>query len=77
MSWLFDAEKRRPDPKPVQTDDRKPVIVGLALWIVALVVVLLTGLAGAHNGWVLLTILIGIVLGVAGLVYTFVKHSKA
>lgn len=77
MSWLFDAEKRRPDPKPVQTDDRKPVIVGLVAWLVALVVVLLTGLAGAHNGWVLLTILIGVVLGVAGLVYTFVQRARA
>ena len=38
--WLKDSE-RRPDPTPVATDDRKPMIVGLALWIIALIVVLI------------------------------------
>ena len=33
--WLKDSE-RRPDPEPVKTDDRKAMLVGIALWLVAL-----------------------------------------
>ena len=38
--WLKDSE-RRPDPEPVKTDDRKVVLVGLVLWLVALAGLLL------------------------------------
>ena len=37
--FLKDSE-RRPDPEPLQTDDRKAVLVGLAAWLVAFVVLL-------------------------------------
>lgn len=67
--WLKDSE-RRPDPTPVQTDDRKAVFVGSALWFVALVVVLVVPLSRGDSGWWLATCAIGIVLGAAGLVYT-------
>jgi len=33
--WLKDSE-RRPDPAPIKTDDRKVVLIGLVLWLVAL-----------------------------------------
>ncbi|HEY0260408.1 MAG TPA: DUF2530 domain-containing protein [Lacisediminihabitans sp.] len=69
--WLKDSE-RRPDPAPVQTDDRKAVLVGLAGWFVLLVVllVLLGPLVAAGELWLLWTAVVGLVLGLIGLVYT-------
>jgi hypothetical protein len=38
--YLKDSE-RRPDPAPVKTDDRKAILTGLVLWVLALIAVLL------------------------------------
>jgi VIT1/CCC1 family predicted Fe2+/Mn2+ transporter len=73
--WLKDSE-RRTDPAPVQTDDRKAMLVGLALWLVALVVVLLFGAQLAATGLVLWTCVAGLVLGVIGLLYTHYRHKN-
>ena len=69
--FLRDSE-RRPDPVPVKTDDRRPILVGLVVWIIATIVVLLVfrPMSDSRNGWVLWTCIVGIVLGLAGLVYT-------
>ena len=69
--WLKDSE-RRPDPEPVVTDDRKAVLVGLVLWVVALVVVLIVA-AGPTAIWVCA---VGIALGLIGLVYTQVRRTR-
>jgi len=67
--WLRDSE-RKPDPAPVQTDDRKAILVGLVLWVVALVLLLVfvgpvfTG----SSSWLTWTAIIGCALGVLGLV---------
>ncbi|MCU1438846.1 MAG: hypothetical protein JWP66_1933 [Naasia sp.] len=46
--YLKDSE-RRPDPEPVRTDDRKAILTGLVLWVLALVAVLLaTSLGGGR-----------------------------
>jgi FtsH-binding integral membrane protein len=76
--WLKDSE-RRPDPAPVKTDDRKAVLTGIALWIVALVVVLVAvvPLDPQSNLWLVYTCVIGIVLGAVGLVYTHARRHKA
>jgi fatty acid desaturase len=72
--WLKDSE-RRPDPEPIQTDDRLAIIVGLALWVVALAVVLfLAPLLGAGDGWWLWTCVVGLALGLVGLVYTHLRR---
>ena len=73
--WLRDDE-RRPDPVPVKTDDRRAVIVGLALWVVALVVVLIVGEPVVASGTWLWTIVVGLVLGVLGLGYLTVKRRR-
>ncbi len=69
--WLKDSE-RRPDPEPVKTDDRKAMLVGIALWLVALVLVLvmLPTLTAAGMGWWLWTCVAGLALGLIGILYT-------
>ncbi|MBC7723521.1 MAG: DUF2530 domain-containing protein [Burkholderiaceae bacterium] len=70
--WLKDSE-RRPDPAPVATDDRLPVLIGTAVWLVALLIGLLwyrEMMIDAGIQWWLLTCAIGIGLGLLGLIYT-------
>ena len=73
--WLRDDE-RRPDPIPVKTDDRRAVVVGLALWVLALVVVLVVGGPALGGGTWLWTIVVGLALGVVGLVYLTVTRRR-
>ena len=75
--WLKDSE-RRPDPKPVETDDRKAMLVGIALWVVALAILLLfiAPLNAAGNLWWLWTAVAGLTLGLIGLIYTHVRRGK-
>jgi FtsH-binding integral membrane protein len=74
--FIKDSE-RRPDPAPVKTDDRKVVLVGLVLWIVALgvMLVLLAQLQSSGLVWLLWTVVGGLVLGLGLLVYTARRHS--
>ncbi|MCC6376467.1 MAG: DUF2530 domain-containing protein [Microbacteriaceae bacterium] len=69
--WLKDSE-RRPDPEPVKTDDRKAMLVGLVLWLLALVGLLLflSPLLESHLQWWLWTCVVGLALGFIGLVFT-------
>jgi hypothetical protein len=73
--WLKDSE-RRPDPAPAKTDDRTALFVGTAGWLVALVVLLFFAgpLTSAGGSWLLITCVIGVVLGLLGLLY--VGHRK-
>lgn len=74
--WLKDSE-RRPDPEPAQTDDRKAMLVGLALWLVGLVVLLLflgSLIAAGLTGW-LWTCVVGLALGLLGLIVTHRQRS--
>ena len=74
--WLKDSE-RRPDPTPVATDDRKIVLIGMAVWLVALLVLLFfTGpLAAAGHAWWVFTPAVALGLGLIALVYLQVKRS--
>ncbi|TQO20617.1 uncharacterized protein DUF2530 [Rhodoglobus vestalii] len=75
--WLKDSE-RRPDPEVVETDDRKAMLVGIVLWVLALAVLLLfiEPLNAAGNLWWLWTAVAGLALGLVGLMYTHVRHGK-
>ncbi|HOT33017.1 MAG TPA: DUF2530 domain-containing protein [Rhodoglobus sp.] len=74
--WLKDSE-RRPDPAPVKTDDRKPMLIGILVWLVALAVLLffIAPLTAAHNEWWLWTCIAGIALGLVGILYTNWRHK--
>jgi hypothetical protein len=74
--WLKDSE-RRPDPEPVRTDDRKPMLIGIGLWLLALIALLFGAerLIGADStGW-LWTCVCGIALGLLGLIYTHARRA--
>jgi hypothetical protein len=73
--WLKDNE-RRSDPEPVKTDDRKAVLVGIALWLVALAVLLLfvQPVLDSGHGWWLWMCAAGLALGLVGLLYTHARH---
>lgn len=75
--WLKDSE-RRPDPTPVETDDRKAMIVGLVAWMVALAAVLLAGpILGVDVEPVWLWMCVaGLVLGAFGLLYAHRRHTR-
>jgi FtsH-binding integral membrane protein len=77
MRLFIKDSERRPDPAPVATDDRKVVLVGLVLWIVALgvMLVLLPQLQESGLVWLLWTVVGGLVLGLGLLVYTARRHS--
>lgn len=77
MRLFIKDSERRPDPAPVKTDDRKVVLVGLVLWIVALGVMLalLPQLQASGLVWLLWTVVGGLVLGLVLLVYTARRHS--
>ena len=60
---------RLPDPPPLQTDDVRAVGIGTVAWLVALLVLLpFTGrLREDGHGWVVITCLYGVGLGLLGL----------
>ena len=70
--WLRDDE-RRPDPVPVKTDDRRAVLVGLGLWVVALVVLLIVGVPSGTWLW---TVVVGLVLGLLGMGYLTLARRR-
>ena len=77
MRWYLKDSERRPDPAPVRTDDRKVILVGIVLWLVALAVLLVflsAVLEAGHVGW-LWTTLVGIGLGLVLLVFAHRKQG--
>ena len=72
MRLFIKDSERRPDPAPVTTDDRKVILVGLVLWILALAGMLLFLGALQESGlvWLLWTVVVGLGLGLVLLVYT-------
>lgn len=65
---------RRPDPEPLQTRDTPTILVGTALWAIALMVVLLVVRpADSRPIW---TCVVGIGLGLFGLLYIRRRDSR-
>jgi hypothetical protein len=68
---------RRPDPEPLETDDRWVVAIGSALWLVAFVVLLVffrADLRRHHTEWWLWSCWIGVALGLYG--FRFVSRRQ-
>jgi hypothetical protein len=68
---------RRPDPEPLETDDRWVVAVGTVLWVVAFVVLLVffrDDLRRHHTEWWLWSCWIGVALGLYG--FRFVTRRQ-
>jgi FtsH-binding integral membrane protein len=77
MRLFIKDSERRPDPAPVKTDDRKVILVGLVLWILALagMLVFLPALQESGLVWLLWTVVVGLGLGLVLLVYTTRRQS--
>jgi MFS-type transporter involved in bile tolerance (Atg22 family) len=70
---------RRPDPEPLETDDRPVVIVGIILWALAfavLVVFFRDDLRRHDAAWWLWACVIGVALGLYGLRFTSRRQRR-
>lgn len=78
MRLWVSHDERRPQPEPVATNDRLAYQVGIGLWLVALVVVGVLVLVGMPvDGPVLLaTVVIGVILGLAGIAVVSRTRSR-
>jgi hypothetical protein len=72
------SSERRPDPAPVETDDRKAMLVGLALWLVVLAALLLFlgPLTQSGSVWWLWTCVAGLAIGLIGVLYTHWRRKR-
>jgi hypothetical protein len=73
--WLKDSE-RRPDPLPARANARKAFFAGTLGWLAALVGVLvfLDDLEALGLGWWLWCSIIGLILGVFGLAWIWLRR---
>ena len=68
---------RRPDPQPLETDDRWVVVVGSVIWVVAFAVLLVffrDDLRRHHTEWWLWSCWVGVALGLYG--FRFVTRRQ-
>ncbi len=79
MRLILKDSERRPDPAPVVTDDRKPMLIGIGIWIVALALILVfrSPLTAAGDGWWIWACVGGIVLGLVGVFYTQLRRKRS
>jgi hypothetical protein len=78
MRILLHPQERRPDPPPLQTDDRKAILVGIGVWCVLGLVALVfrDDLVDSGRGWWLWCIACGIGLGLLGLAYLHHRQTR-
>ena len=70
-------QPRRPDPEPLQVNEKRIVLVGLALWVIAFVVLAVffrDDLRRHDATWWLWACVVGIVLGLYGLRFVSRRH---
>jgi hypothetical protein len=72
-------QPRRPDPEPLQVNERRIVLVGLVAWVIALVVLLVffrDDLRRHDADWWLWACVVGIALGLYGLRFVSRRHRR-
>lgn len=71
--WLPPQAERKPAPAPAQPDERIPLLIGTLAWLAVFAgtAVFAKSLLGAADGRVFWTIVVGLVLGLAGILYTW------
>ncbi|MGF0118027.1 DUF2530 domain-containing protein [Promicromonospora sp. Marseille-Q5078] len=72
---LTHPEERRPGPPPLRVDLRRVMLGGIAAWTVALVVTFVLYLTASTRAEVVVTCVVGILLGGAGLLWER-KHRR-
>jgi hypothetical protein len=67
-------QPRRPDPEPLRTQDTRTILVGTALWAIALVVLLV--IVRPEDSRPLWTCVVGIGLGLFGVFYVHRRDAR-
>ena len=77
IELLLHPERRRPDPEPATVDLRRIILIGMAIWLVALTVECIRWVNGADGAPRAFAIcLAGLALGVFGLDWVR-RHPRA
>lgn len=69
LEVILRPDRRREDPRPVDVDMRRVILVGLALWGLGLAVVVVLWVAGTITATPVWSCAAGMALGLAGLVW--------
>ena len=65
MRFYVKDSERKPDPEPTKVNAKAAILVGVAIWTVALLfLVLQTPQAASQKSWYAATCVVGILLGV-------------
>lgn len=69
MRFYVKDSERKPDPEPIKTNAKLAIIVGLILWVIALLFLVFQATqASAQKPWYTTTCIVGIILGVYALI---------
>ncbi|MEY4293510.1 MAG: hypothetical protein RIR29_160 [Actinomycetota bacterium] len=69
MRFYVKDSERKPDPEPIKTNAKLAIIVGLILWVIALLFLVFQATqASAQKSWYTTTCIVGIILGIYALI---------
>lgn len=73
MRFYVKDSERKPDPEPIKANAKVAILVGLTLWVIALLfLVFQSTQAAAQESWHTATCVVGILLGV----WAFIRESR-
>jgi hypothetical protein len=78
VRWTVSPQQRRPNPEPLQTDDRLAVLIGTCVWVLLGVggLVRRSALDAAGDGWWLWVCLAAVALGIVGLAHLHRQQTR-
>ena len=69
MRFYVKDSERKPDPEPIKSNAKLAILVGLILWVVALLfLVFQAAQATPQKSWYTTTCIVGIILGIYALI---------